>query len=48
MVSHADYNSKSGTVAEEGGVSFQEHAEFWGFFFNPTESSVEACGGVVY
>ena len=43
--------------AEEEGVSFQEHAEIWGFFFfflfsffffNPTETSVEAWGGVVY
>lgn len=43
MVSYADCNGESGTVADGGRVSFQEHAEF-----NPTKSSEEAWGGVVY
>lgn len=43
-VSHCE----TGTVSEEGGVSFQEHIEFWGSFFIPTAGTVEAWGGVVY
>lgn len=48
MVSHADCNCETVTVPEEGGITFEEHVEFWGSFFTPTEGPVGAWGGVVY